>query len=59
MSRRKSSARAYLVPGLLGLASLIGLLSALVGDGVFDAVSWLALGGLLAVIVWALVVRRA
>ncbi|WP_101926334.1 MULTISPECIES: hypothetical protein [Luteimonas] len=31
-------------PALLALASAIGLVSALVGDGVWDVVSWLALG---------------
>jgi hypothetical protein len=57
--RRKSMGRAYLVPGLLGVASLVGLVSALVGDGMFDAVSWLTLGGLVAVIAWAMSRRRA
>jgi hypothetical protein len=39
-------------PILLGLASAIGLLSALLGDGVWDVVSWVMLGMPLAVIVW-------
>jgi hypothetical protein len=39
-------------PLLLGLASAIGLLSALFGDGVWDVVSWGALGVPLAIIVW-------
>lgn len=31
-------------PLLVGVVSLVGLVSALVGDGVWDALSWLALG---------------
>ena len=60
MSRRtNSTGRAYLVPAILAVASLIGLVSALVGDGLFNVVSWLILGGLLALIVWALATRRS
>jgi len=58
MSRPRNS-RTYLVPTLLAIASLVGLVSALIGDGVFNLISWLILGGLLAVIVWALATRRA
>ena len=43
--------RAYRMPLLLGLASLLGLISALLGDGPFDALSWIALGGLVAVMI--------
>ena len=60
MSRRtNSTGRAYLLPAILAVASLIGLVSALVGDGLFNVVSWLILGGLLAVIIWALATRRS
>lgn len=59
MSRRtNATGRAYVVPIILALASLVGLISALIGDGVFNVISWLILGGLLGVIVWALVTRR-
>ncbi|KAI2669478.1 hypothetical protein [Pseudomonas sp. TNT3] len=47
-------------PVVLAVVSLFGLLSALIGDGVFDVLSWLGLGvplGLLGV-VW-LRLRRA
>lgn len=37
-------------PVVLGLASLAGLIFALVGDGVWDWLSWLALGAPLIVI---------
>jgi hypothetical protein len=39
-------------PGLLALASLVGLLAALLGDGAWDVLSWLALGAPVAVIGW-------
>lgn len=44
--------RVYAVPLLLAVASLIGLIAALIGDGVWDAVSWAALGAPLAVGLW-------
>lgn len=59
MTRRtNATGRAYVVPLILALASLVGLVSALIGDGVFNLISWLILGGLLGVIVWALATRR-
>ncbi|RYG04236.1 MAG: hypothetical protein EON94_02475 [Caulobacteraceae bacterium] len=59
MSRRtNSTGRAYVVPAILAVASLIGLISALIGDGIFNVISWLLLGGLLGVIAWALAKRR-
>lgn len=56
---RPSTGRAYVVPTILAVATLIGLVSALIGDGVFNLVSWLFLGGLVGVIAWALAARRA
>lgn len=38
------------IPVLLGLASLVGLISALVGDSAWDVLSWLLLGSLVAVV---------
>ena len=40
---RRSAARIFLFPGLVALVVLIGLVSALLGDGMWDAVSWVAL----------------
>jgi hypothetical protein len=45
--------RVFGAPTLLAVASGAGLVSALVGDGVWDMLSWLALGAPLAVIVWS------
>ncbi|MFK3776532.1 hypothetical protein [Pseudomonas sp. NPDC089406] len=39
-------------PLLIGLLAALGLLSALLGDGLYDVVSWLALG-LPLLVVWA------
>lgn len=48
MSANGGSLRSpFVAPAWIGLASLVGLVSALVGDGVFDAVSWLVFAGLL------------
>lgn len=41
--RRQSLRRIFAVPLLLALLSAVGLVSALVGDGVWDVLSWLTL----------------
>lgn len=48
--------QAYRVPLLLALASFAGLVSALIGDGPFDLLSWVALGGLVVLII--VMIRR-
>ncbi|MDF5939888.1 hypothetical protein P4198_19865 [Pseudomonas aeruginosa] len=40
-------------PLLLALLGLFGLLSALLGDGLYDLLSWLALGTPLVLVGWA------
>lgn len=42
----------FAIPFLLGVLSIVGLLGALLGDEVWDALSWLALGVPCAVIAW-------
>ena len=42
------------IPIILAIISMIGLITALVGDGVWDAVSWLGLGVPLAIAGWYL-----
>lgn len=58
MSTRQKSAnplvRIFAVPAAIALASLVGLIAALLGDGAFDVVSWLALGVPLVVVAWAM-----
>jgi hypothetical protein len=45
--------RIFGIPLMLGILSLVGLVAALLGDGIWDAVSWIALGTPLAVSAWA------
>ncbi len=42
--RRQTLWRIFVIPLVLGVLSTVGLVSALVGDGVWDGVSWLTLG---------------
>ena len=51
-SRRRSLAQIFAIPTLVGIASLGGLVFALVGDGAWDALSWAALA--LPVVLFAL-----
>ena len=59
MSRRPTSlVRLFGAPLLIALVSLVGLVSALMGDGVADWISWAGLAIPVAVIVWARTARR-
>jgi hypothetical protein len=52
--------RIFAVPLALGVVSAVGLIAALVGDDLWDAVGWLGLGIPLIVTAWCLLpVRRA
>lgn len=48
----------FFMPVLLGLASAVGLVSALLADGFWDALSWATLGAPLLAVLWALKYRR-
>lgn len=50
--------RIFGAPLLIGIASLVGLVSALVGDGLADWISWVGLAVPIAVILWARTARR-
>lgn len=51
MSRPSSAPRSpFVAPAWIALASLLGLVSALLGDGIFDVVSWVVFAGLVAVV---------
>lgn len=41
--RRQTNSQIFAIPMLLGVLSIVGLVSALVGDGVWDGVSWVTL----------------
>lgn len=47
--RRGGMRQVFAVPAAIALASLVGLVSALLGDGVFNVVSWLALASIIGV----------
>ncbi len=49
--------RLWGAPIVLAVLGLVGLIAALIGDGVLDAVSYLLLAVPLAVIVWAIARR--
>ncbi len=58
MSRQPSAPRSpFIAPAWIAAASVLGLVSALVGDGVFDMVSWLVFAVLIALVVRAWVKR--
>ncbi|MDQ8728695.1 hypothetical protein [Bradyrhizobium sp. LHD-71] len=53
-SARKSLSRIFAVPAVLGVLTTIGLVSALVGDGIFDGLSWLTLAAPVAIPVYCI-----
>lgn len=53
-SRRQSTFSIFQMPTLIAALSLIGLISALTGDGVRDLVSWITLGVPVLTVVWAM-----
>lgn len=50
--RGKTVGQVFWVPLLLALISIVGLLSALLGDGLFDLLSWLTLAVPIVVALW-------
>ena len=55
---RRSLWAVFAAPIVIAVASLVGLVAALTGDGLRDVVSWIALGIPVAVTAWALRTRR-
>ena len=43
MSSERNIRQIFFIPAVLGVFSLIGLITALVGDGIYDFLSWVAL----------------
>ncbi|UUL82835.1 hypothetical protein [Sphingomonas qomolangmaensis] len=56
--RSRSTGAIFAVPLLLAVASMIGLVAALLGDGAADIVSWVALALPVAAVIWAMRFRR-
>jgi hypothetical protein len=52
LAHHRTFGQIFGVPIVLAILTAAGLLSALLGDGVWNALSWLALGILLVVIAW-------
>ncbi|QOZ23580.1 hypothetical protein [Bradyrhizobium sp. CCBAU 51753] len=44
MISHRSLAQIFAAPLVIAILSTVGLISALVGDGLWDAISWVALG---------------
>lgn len=44
MTRQLPARRIWAMPILLGVSSAIGLSAALLGDGIWDVLSWISLG---------------
>lgn len=49
---QRSAFQVFAIPIALGVLSAVGLVAALLGDNVWDAVSWLALGIPCVVMAW-------
>lgn len=49
----QSAREVFRVPIWLGAASLVGLVSALLGDGLWDGVSWVAIFAPIGAVWWA------
>ncbi len=52
MRTHKSFRALWGAPLILGTSSLIGLIVALLGDGLWDAIGWIGLGAPLLVMAW-------
>ena len=50
--------RTFALPLFIGITSIVGLLAALLGDGVYDAVSWLGLGIPVAAVIYSYAKRH-
>jgi hypothetical protein len=58
LNLRRSTTRIFLLPAIISLAVIFGLVSALLGDGVWDVLSWLALAVPLLVVLFFLARTR-
>jgi hypothetical protein len=56
-TRPASSSSPFTAPAWIAALSVVGLVSALLGDGVFDLVSWVVFTGLVGICAWAWITR--
>ena len=54
VTRRRGLIRIFAVPAILAVLTIFGLTSGILGDGIWDAISWIALGIPIAVVVFHL-----
>ena len=57
--RQQTLRQVFVMPIGIGVLSLVGLVSALTGDGVRDAISWAALAVPVLAVGWAIRTRRS
>jgi membrane protein implicated in regulation of membrane protease activity len=55
---RQSLGAIFFLPGIIAAVSCAGLVSALIGDGVWDGLSWLTLSAPIAIVLWFAFRRR-
>jgi len=58
LKHRNTPWQIFATPTLIALLSLIGLIAALLGNGVFDWVSWIGLAAPVLIVAWAIKARR-
>ena len=58
MRKRLSLRAIFAIPLFIAVTSVIGLIAALVGNDLWDALSWLTLGLPVAITSWAVIKRR-
>lgn len=59
MRTRRSLRAIFAVPLAIGVVSIVGLISALTGDGWRNALSWAGLGIPVLAVLWAMRARRS
>lgn len=57
MTRRLEDLAVWRMPVMLAVSSIFGLISALLGDGFWDVLSWVSLGWPVAIMIWFGVMR--
>lgn len=58
-ANERSLSRVFIAPTIITIASLVGLIAALIGDGFLDVIGWIGLGAPVAVSLWFVYVKNA
>lgn len=59
MTPARTLRRVFAIPAVIALAGIVGLVSALTGDGWRDGLAWLGLAAPVGALLWARVARRS